>query len=155
FIAEPFSQPVDGLLGLGAAAVDEVGEIGPVGVAERREADADQAKHGAVGFAREQVAPGGENPPGELGRVTERRRPRADTEGGGRIRKSAVWSFSVTVEPASAFALRRAETFSARRHSRSSSGRKSAMSWSKVVSAEMLLASRSALTGRSSRPRAR
>ena len=43
FIAEPFAQPVDRLLGLGAAAVDEVGEIGSVGVAERREADADQA----------------------------------------------------------------------------------------------------------------
>src|SRR5215472_7201830 len=83
FIAEPFAQSVDGLLGLGAAAIDEVGEVGPVGVAERREPDADQAKHGAVGFAREQVAPGGENPPGELGRVTERLRPRADTEVGG------------------------------------------------------------------------
>src|SRR5215813_11908424 len=83
FIAEPFAQPVDRLLGLGAAAVDEVGEIGSVGVAERREADADQAEHGAVGFAREQVAPGGENPPGELGRVTERLRPRADAEIGG------------------------------------------------------------------------
>src|SRR5260370_907819 len=71
-----------------------------------------------------------------------------------RRRKSAVLSFSVTVAPASALALSRAETFSDRRHKRSSSWRNSAMSWSNVVSAEMLLVSRSALTGRSSMPRA-
>src|SRR5262249_57686813 len=61
FIAEPFAQPVDGLLGLGAAAVDEVGEIGPVGVAQRREADADQAKHPALRFPPEQVPPAAQN----------------------------------------------------------------------------------------------
>ncbi len=62
-----------------------------------------------------------------------------------RMRKSAVLSLSVTVLPASSLSLRRAETFSDRRQSRSSSGRKSAMSWSNVVSAEMLLVSRSGL----------
>ena len=45
-----------------------------------------------------------------------------------RMRKSAVLSFSVTVEPASSLSLSRPETFSDSRHSRSSSGRNSAMS---------------------------
>ena len=72
-----------------------------------------------------------------------------------RSRKSLVLSLSVTVVPASSEALRRAETFSESRNSRCTSGRMSAMSRSKVVSAEMLLVSRSAWTARSSRPWAR
>jgi hypothetical protein len=53
FIAEAPPQPVDCVLGLGAAAIDEVGEIGVVGIAQPREPDADEPKHRTVGFARQ------------------------------------------------------------------------------------------------------
>src|SRR5665647_2317589 len=68
--------------------------------------------------------------------------------------KSALLSLSVTVEPASALDFSRADTRSVRSHSCCSSGRNSPMSRSKVVSAEMLLVSLSALTLRSSSHRA-
>ena len=64
-----------------------------------------------------------------------------------RILKSALLSFSVTVEPASALAFSRADTFSVSSQSVCSSGRNSLMSRSKVVSAEMLLVSRSRIDG--------
>ena len=69
-----------------------------------------------------------------------------------RVLKSALLSFSVTVEPASALAFSRADTFSVSSQSCCSSGRNSPMSRSNVVSAEMLLVSRSALTVRASMP---
>src|SRR3979409_2172617 len=78
-IAEFLAQPVHRLLGLGGAAVDEVGEVGAVGVGQRRPPAAEEADHGAaVGLAREQLAPGREDAGGELSWVTERARPRAD-----------------------------------------------------------------------------
>ena len=58
----------------GAAVVDEIGGVGVRGAGERADADADQAEFGAVGLARQQLAPGGEDPPRQLGRRSERGR---------------------------------------------------------------------------------
>jgi hypothetical protein len=71
-----------------------------------------------------------------------------------RWRKSAVLSFSVIVEPHRLLFLRRSETFSHSRHSTRSMVMKSRMSFSNVVSLEIVLASRSGTTLRSSMPRA-
>jgi hypothetical protein len=68
--------------------------------------------------------------------------------------KSAVLSLSLTLEAARSAALSRAESFSHNNHSRRSRGRNAAISSSKVASAERLLALRSGVTGRASRPRA-
>src|SRR2546427_1375791 len=79
-IAESFAQPVDCLLGLGQPAIDQIGKVGSVGIAQRGYADPDQTEHAAVAFARQQLAAGGENASGELGRMRERVRPRPDAE---------------------------------------------------------------------------
>src|SRR5262249_10973695 len=50
------------------------------GFGERGDADADQPELGAIDFARQQVAPGGEDARRQLGRMRERLRPRADAE---------------------------------------------------------------------------
>src|ERR1051325_6433035 len=55
-----------------------------------------------------------------------------------RILKSALLSLSVTVEPASALALSRRDTFSVSAHNVCSSGRNSAMSGLKGVSGEVV-----------------
>ena len=109
-IAEAGADSIDGVLGLGGAAVDEVTRIGI-------RAGSDRARVRSL--------------------------------------KSAVFSLSVTVEPASCFALSRADTSSDRLHRMRSSARNSAVSCSNVVSEETLLVCRSALTGRASMPRAR
>ena len=70
------------------------------------------------------------------------------------MRKSALFSFSVTVVPESSLALRRAETRSVCCHSSRSSARYCEMSFVKVVSDDTLLVSRSGLTRRTSMPRA-
>jgi hypothetical protein len=62
FITETLPQPIDRLLGFGAAAVDEVRKIGAVGIGQPGKPDADEPKHRAVGFTREQIAPDRENP---------------------------------------------------------------------------------------------
>src|SRR5215475_15389560 len=80
FAAEPFTQAVDRLFGPGAAAVDEVGEIGAVGIAQIGEPDADEPKHRAVSLAREQFAPDRKDARGKLGRMGERLRSRANAE---------------------------------------------------------------------------
>ena len=69
------------------------------------------------------------------------------------MRKSAVLSFSVTVEPAEALFLQPVGHLLGRAQSRFSSGRNEAMSRSKVFSADTLLLSRSGSTARSSMPR--
>ena len=59
-------------LGCGAARavrIEQVGRIGVLGVAERADADADQAKARAVDLARQQFAAGREDPAGKLGRI--------------------------------------------------------------------------------------
>ena len=71
-VAEAGADAVDGVLGDGGAAVDQVGGIGLIGRDQRARADADQPEARAVGLALEQVARGGENAAGEL-----RRRVRA------------------------------------------------------------------------------
>ena len=53
-VAEPGANAVDGVLGLGGAAVDEVGGVGSIRGRERADADAEQAEFGAVGFAFQQ-----------------------------------------------------------------------------------------------------
>ena len=149
FVAEFLAQPVDRLLGFARCA----GRAGRPGRRRRRRrAPRRRCRSGGSACRRSRA---------RAGRGRRRRSlPRAGSDGSSecarvRMRKSAVLSLSVTVAPASSLALSRAETFSASRHSRSSSGRKSAMSRSKVVSAEMLLASRSGAHRRGRRCRAR
>ena len=87
------------VLGLGGAAVDEIGGIGLIGRGERAHADAEQAESRAVGLAFEQVPRSGENPAARVASATASERARV------RIRKSAVLSFSVTVAPAKRLGL--------------------------------------------------
>ena len=68
-IAEAGTDPVDGVLGDGGAAVNQVGGIGLVRCDQRTRADADQPEARAVGLALEQVARGSKNAAGELGRL--------------------------------------------------------------------------------------
>jgi hypothetical protein len=71
-----------------------------------------------------------------------------------RCLKSAVFNFSVMVNPERSPFLSRIDTFSDSRHSSFSRVTKSRMSVSNVVSLEMVLAPRSGTTRRSSMPRA-
>src|SRR5664279_5889012 len=68
------------MLGLGRTAVDEVGEIVARGLLQMTDADADQAEPGGAHLKAKQVAAGGEDARGELGRVPERACPRAEFE---------------------------------------------------------------------------
>ena len=77
-VAEAGAHAVDRVLGLGRAAVDEIGRVGLIRRGQRADADAEQAEFRAVGFALEQRARGGENLAGEL-----RRRCRANARGCG------------------------------------------------------------------------
>src|SRR5262249_6853018 len=72
-----------GTLGFGRAVIEQIGEVGVIGIAKPRHADADQAELRTVGLACEQIAASSEDLDGKLRRVGERQRPRADTEIGG------------------------------------------------------------------------
>src|SRR5262249_3733998 len=61
FLAEALAQAIHCLLGAGAAAIDEIGEIRAVRLAQAGEPDADEPKHGAVDLAPEQIPPHGED----------------------------------------------------------------------------------------------
>src|SRR5262249_57649691 len=50
FSAEPLPQLVHGLLGAGSAAIDEIGEIGAIGIAQTRQPNADESKHRPLRF---------------------------------------------------------------------------------------------------------
>src|ERR1700722_7853473 len=67
-VAEAGADAVDGMLGDGGAAVDQVGGVGLIRRDQRTGADADQPEARAVGLALEQVARGSKNAAGELGR---------------------------------------------------------------------------------------
>ena len=60
------------MLGLGRAAIDEIGGIGMVGSGEGTEADAEQAEFRSVGLAFKQLAGGSEDFARELRRRAER-----------------------------------------------------------------------------------
>ena len=60
-LAEAGADAIDGVLGLGSAAIDEIGGIGLVGARERTHADAEQAVFRAVTFAFEQRARSGKD----------------------------------------------------------------------------------------------
>jgi len=62
------------MLGLGRTAVDQIGEIVACGLLQMTDADADQAEAGLAHLKAKQVAAGGENTRGELGRVPQRAR---------------------------------------------------------------------------------
>ena len=66
-VAEAGTNAVDRMLGLGRAAVDEIGRVGLLGRGQRARADAEQAEFRAVGFAFKQAARGGKDFSGELG----------------------------------------------------------------------------------------
>ena len=68
-LAEAGADAVDGVLGLGSAAVDEIGGVGLISAGERAHADAEQTEFRAVGFAFEQRAGGGEDFAGKLRRA--------------------------------------------------------------------------------------
>ena len=63
------------MLGLGGAPVEEVGEIVTRGLLQMTDADADQAELRLADLKREQVAAGGEDARGKLGRVRRARAP--------------------------------------------------------------------------------
>src|SRR5207244_256691 len=82
-VAELFTQLIDRAFGLGGAVVEQVGEVGPIAIAKRGQADADQPEGGAVDLGREQIAAGAENDSRKLGRASKRLRPGADAKVGG------------------------------------------------------------------------
>ena len=79
--AEFRTQAIHRVLGLGRrGAVDEIGEIVARGILQMTDADADQAEPGRAHLKAQQIAAGSEDARGELGRVPECARPRADFE---------------------------------------------------------------------------
>ncbi len=139
-VAELLAQPVDRVLGLARCA----------GRADRR------GRRRRRRRARETPMPIRRNLVPSVSRAS-RSRPAAKIRAASwvgwpserarvRMRKSAVLSLSVTVEPASSLLLQAGGDLLGQPPQPRSSGRNSAMSCSKVVSAEMLLASRSGLT---------
>src|SRR4051812_27931255 len=77
---EALAYAVDRALGVGGAMLDEVGRVGLIRGRQGRNPEADKAERGAVDLRREKIASGGENPGGELGRIAQRTRPRAQLE---------------------------------------------------------------------------
>ena len=73
-VAEAGTNAVNRMLGLDCPVVDEIAGIGLIRRCEPTYADAEEAEFGAVGFAFEKAACGGENLGGELRRRTERMR---------------------------------------------------------------------------------
>ena len=129
------------MLGVRRTAIQKIGQIIAVRIFEVADANSDQTEAGGADFMREEVTACGKDARSELGRG-----PRARALV--RILKSALLSFSVTVEPARALAFSLVETRSVNSHRYCSSGRNSPMSRSKVVSAETLFVSRSGSTVR-------
>jgi hypothetical protein len=72
--AEAGTNAVNRMLDLDWPVVDEIAGIGMIRRCEPTYADAEEAEFGAVGFAFEKAACGGENLGGELRRRTERMR---------------------------------------------------------------------------------
>jgi hypothetical protein len=70
--AEAGTNAVNRMLDLDWPVVDEIAGIGMIRRCEPTYADAEEAEFGAVGFAFEKAACGGENLGGELRRRTER-----------------------------------------------------------------------------------
>ena len=104
------------MLGIGGAAVEQIGEIVAGGFRQMADADADQAEPGRADLVASRSRPAAKMRAASwVGWPSERARVR--------ILKSALLSFSVTVEPASALAFSRADTFSVSPHSCCSSGR--------------------------------
>src|SRR5438270_3494967 len=68
------------MLRLRRTPINEVGKSGSIGDRKRLHADTNEAKARAVGLAGEELASGGKNPPGELGRMRQRAGAGADAE---------------------------------------------------------------------------
>ena len=82
-MAELAAHAIHGAFGGGAplaAAVDQVGRVGVLGVGQRADADAEQPIARAVDLALQQFARGAEDLAGELGRAFQRARPGEDAE---------------------------------------------------------------------------
>ena len=69
--AELLAKLVDGQFGAGGAAVDQIGQVAACGLLEMADANADQAKAGAINFILQEVPAGRENARGKLVGMTE------------------------------------------------------------------------------------
>src|SRR6476646_8034544 len=61
FVTKSRAQPIDGAFRLRRSVVEQIGEVGCIGIAQRRDTDAEQAEFGAVNLAGQQFAAGGKD----------------------------------------------------------------------------------------------